>query len=412
MLARLPKPAAIAAALLVAWIALPTVSAALLGALIGDGSELGMLLRLGLLVAVIAGSKWLVGYLKDNPASRESLLTAGVAATKAGVAAAKAVPPLARTIANATRQLFDALERCVTYLRGCRWPMALLWFLLTLGIFILQAIPASGFFLMLLAAPLWSVVTINLGFAQLIVEPAMRKISPAWSLVGLCWFLGYAAVAVHGHSALDRLASEAATENSRRSLPFDQRTQSLVVVRGKFDDAPSAERLLMIYPLSVVYETYEDSGIRDKPAWARNGAPFRALRLGPPELCDSIADNAPDHFKTTVEGVRFCFYSAIEAPDLPVVRLRFAQEKLRIVGAEGTIDRITLTSGGDKRQFASVNAASYQYLPLPMVGCFLHGGDARWACQYNFLKESRRARPGNDALVGQSLSLEQRKGGS
>lgn len=404
MIARLPRPALIAMAVLAGVVALQIVWPALVRALIGDGDELGLVFRFGLLAAVIAGVRPLARVLKENRASLESLLTAGVAV-------ARTIPPLARTIAAAARQLFGALKRTVIYLRGCRWPKALIWFWLTCGIFLLQAIPDIGFFLMFLGAPLWSIVTINLGFAQFIVEPAKRKISPAWSLVGLGWFVGYAAVSIHGHIALDRLAAEIATENSRQSLPFDPAKQSLVVL-SKLYDAPSAERLLLTYPLSVVYEENEDAGDRTKPPSVRDDRPrFTALRLGSPELCDRIAGNArwkaavTRDVKTTIGGTPFCLYATVEAPDLPVVRLRFAQEQLRIIGAEGHIDRTTLTSGGDKRQVASVKAAPYQYLPLPIVACFVTGGGSRWECPNHFMTERWRPHPDNVALVGASLGL-------
>jgi hypothetical protein len=168
----------------------------------------------------------------------------------------------------------------------------------------------------------------------------------------------------------------------------------------------------MTYPLSVVYEEYEDAGDATKPTFARDGRPrFTALRLGPPELCDSITDTArlkaavTRHIKTTISATPFCSYTTIEAPDLPVVRLRFEQEQLRIVGAEGDIDRTILTSGGTRRQVSSVKAAPYRYLPLPVIGCFLTDGGSHWGCWHEFLKESQRAHPDNVALVAESLGL-------
>lgn len=420
MLARLPKPVVIALAVLAALFALPTVWPALLSVLIGDGDELGMVLRLGLLVALVMGSRRLARALREDPAHLETLLTTGVAV-------ARTLPPLARAISGGARRLFDVLEIIVIYLRGCRWPRASIWFLVTLGIFLVQAIPVVGFLMMFLGAPFWPIFTINLGFAHLIIEPAMRDISPRWSLVGLAWFLGYAAIAIHGHTALDRLSAEIATQNSRQSLPFDPRTQSLVVV-GNFYAAPNAEHLLTTYPLSVVYEEREDAGDATKPALTRDGRPrFAAVRLGPPDLCDSITADArlkaavTRHIKATFSGTPFCVYTAIEAPELPVVRLRFSQEKLRIIGAEGLIDRITLTSDGDKRQdtsakdtsvkvasvkVESLKAAPYQYLPLPFIGCYNNGGGSRWQCTAGFWTERQRPHPDNYALVAKSLGLE------
>jgi hypothetical protein len=227
--------------------------------------------------------------------------------------------------------------------------------------------------------------------------------------VGLSWFVGYAAVTVHGHVALDRLSAEIATENSRQPLPFDPRTQSLVVVGQRYE-APNAERLLTTYLLPVVYEENEDAG---GPARARDGRPrFTALRLGAPELCDTITEDArlkaavTRHGKTIVNGTSVCLYGAIEAPDQPVIRIRSEQEKLRIIGAEGNIERTTLASGDDKREVASVRAAPYQYLPLPIVGCFFSGRGSGWDCSYEFWKETQRPYPDNLALVGKSLGLE------
>jgi hypothetical protein len=181
--------------------------------------------------------------------------------------------------------------------------------------------------------------------------------------------------------------------------------------------------LLTTYPLSVVYEERKDDDDATKPASTRDGRPrFTAVRLGPPELCDSITADArlnaaiTRHVKTTFGGKPFCVYTAIEAPALPVVRIRFEQEQLRIVGTEGHIDWITVTSGDDKRQDTSVKAASvkvgsvraapYQYLPMPYFGCFNYSGAARWDCASGFWKERQRAHPDNVALVGQSLGLE------
>ena len=412
MLARLPKSVVIALAMLAGLVALWIVFLALLRFLLGGGLGLGLLFRLALLLVVVVGSGRLARHLKESPTSRESLRTALESLRTAGVAVARALPPLARMIAGGTSRLFHALKSAVIYLCGCRWPMARIWFLVTYGIMLVLSIPLVGMFLWLFAAPYWLIFTVNLGFAQLIVEAAMRKVSPAWSLVGLAWFVGYAAVSIHGHIALDRLSEEIATENSSQSPPFDPRTQSLVVVKSDVYGAPSAERLLMTYPLPVVYEEYEDAGDATKPAWARGRPRFTASRLGPAELCDRITDDArlkavvTQQTKTTIDGTPFCRYTAIEAPDLPIVHLRFEQEKLRMVGAEGDIDRTTLTSGGGKRRVASVKAAPYQYLPMPFFACFINAGASRFECLFEFLKERQRPHPDNVALIGKSLGLE------
>ena len=419
MLAHLPKPVAITLGVLAALIAFPVVWPAFMLFLMGDGSPLTSLFRFGLLVALTLGLRWVISGLRGNHTSLEPLRARGIAV-------AEAVPPLARTLAAGARQLFGMARRVFRYLRGCHWPRALGWFWLTLGIVILQAIPPIGFFIYFLGASLWSIVTINLGFAHLIVEPAMRNISPKWSLVGLAWFFGYAAISINGHVALDRLAAEVAAENSRQVLPFGPGTQSLVVVNGNSYGATSAERLLMTYALPVVYEERNDDG--DAPRTRDSRPRFTAVRIGPPEFCDTITGNArlkavvTRHSRMSFGGPSFCFYAATEAPELPVVRLQFSQEKLRIIGAEGEIDRITLTAEGDKRRnplvegasarLESVRAAPYQYLPLPYFSCFINSGWSRWECVPGFVKEGQRAHPDHLALVGKGLGLEPSSPGS
>jgi len=413
MLARLPKPIVIAMAVLAGCFVLPIAWIALLRFITDGGPGLSLWLRLGLLVAVVVGVRRLAKAWKEDPSSLESLRTASLETLRTtGVVVVKTVPPLARAIGIGADRLFDAVKRTIIYLRGCRWPIALNWFGLTFGIFILQAIPLTGIFILFLGAPFWPILTVNLGFAHLVIEPAMRNISPRWSLVGLAWFAGYAAVAIHGHIALDRLSAEIATENSRQRLPFDPRTQSLVVVQANVYGSPSAERLLTTYSLPVVYEERFDAGDANKPASTRDDRPrFTAARLGPPDLCDSITKDArlkaavTWHIRTNYGGTLFCFYQAVEAPELPVVRLRFKQEKLRIVGAEGLVDRITLASDDGERHIASVEAAPYRYLPMPFHGCFLSSGLSHWDCTFEFLKEPQRPHQDNAALIGESLGL-------
>ena len=115
MLARLPKPIVIAMLVLGAFLAMPTVSQALVGALSG---EPGLLIGLGLLAAVIAGLRWLA------KAPREDRTAESVRA--ASVAIVAAVPPVARAIAGGTRWLLDTVKSAVIFLRGCRWPKALI----------------------------------------------------------------------------------------------------------------------------------------------------------------------------------------------------------------------------------------------------------------------------------------------
>ena len=54
-------------------------------------------------------------------------------------------------------------------------------FLFTAAVFLLQLFPLTGMLLMILAAPFWSVITINLGFI-LVIADVVAGTLPRWAL--------------------------------------------------------------------------------------------------------------------------------------------------------------------------------------------------------------------------------------
>ena len=185
---------------------------------------------------------------KEDPASLEPLRTTGVAVCQGRC-------HLWRERSAAEHVGFSThSSSTVIYLRGCRWPRASNWFVLTFGIFILQAIPLIGIFIMFLGAPFWPIFTINLGFAHLDHRTGDAEHIAAVVAGGAC-LVRRLRRGIHpwAHRARSPLCGDRDGEFPPvlcRSIRARNRSSS----SGNSYDAPSAERLLTTYPLPVVYE--------------------------------------------------------------------------------------------------------------------------------------------------------------
>ena len=74
-------------------------------------------------------------------------------------------------------------------------PRSIWFFVFTGVVFLLQTSPVPGFWLLFLAAPFWSAVTLNVGFLSLGIEAAAGKVHRAWLVAPILWFAGYEYVA-------------------------------------------------------------------------------------------------------------------------------------------------------------------------------------------------------------------------
>src|SRR4051794_36991553 len=98
-------------------------------------------------------------------------------------------------------------------------PLSLAFFVLTAIVYLLQLFPYTGVFLMILAAPLWSVVTINAGFAFLTVETIGGRVSRLWLAAPILWFGGYFVAAALNHQAFNALAEKVTRQNAGKTMP-------------------------------------------------------------------------------------------------------------------------------------------------------------------------------------------------
>lgn len=158
-------------------------------------------------------------------------------------------------------------------------PWSLSWFVLTGAIFLLQLFPYTGIFLMMVAAPLWSIATINLGFLSLAVEALLGRISMIWLAVPLAWFAGYAGAAHISQQRATELDAKLRAANAGERLKFEAAKQALVF-DGRSDDlsgAPSS--IVQNYRIPVAYQvrTEKKQRIHHASRWLpiRSATPLR-----------------------------------------------------------------------------------------------------------------------------------------
>ncbi|TIU95574.1 MAG: hypothetical protein E5W04_30505, partial [Mesorhizobium sp.] len=183
---------------------------------------------------------------------------------------------------------------------------------------------------MVLGAPFWSVILINLGFIGVGAEAAAGKVGKGWMILPIAWFVGYAGYALGDHQILWNLKHQIATSNADVLIPFDPSRQALV-----FEGSISGNWLVNNYALPVVYRRSDEEG-----EWH-----YRSTRLVDRTECDRIRrDKSLRGTGISVFGfhdrdgllgsgkfeTRFCDMGQPEDPILPIALVR-RSESNRIV---------------------------------------------------------------------------------
>lgn len=134
------------------------------------------------------------------------------------------------------------------------WPWSL-WFLIATAIlYLLQRFPYTGIFLMIVAAPFWSVILVNLGAVGIGLEALTGRVSRLWLILPLAYFGGYYLLAARERAAFVQLRAEVAKFNAGKAMPFDEDRQDLVIEKVKGDFHPSAAGLVQRYALRRAFE--------------------------------------------------------------------------------------------------------------------------------------------------------------
>jgi hypothetical protein len=103
-------------------------------------------------------------------------------------------------------------------------------FVFTAVAFLLQIPPIPGVFLMFVAAPHWSVVAINVGFALMVLDGIFDGLPKLALVFPAIWFAGLRSRGRGvSHFEARRLANEVLSDNSAKYLPFDASRDTLPI---------------------------------------------------------------------------------------------------------------------------------------------------------------------------------------
>jgi hypothetical protein len=266
-------------------------------------------------------------------------------------------------------------------------PVSTLLFPLTAIFYLLQLSPVLGVFLMLAAAPLWSVVLVNAGFAGIACEALSRRVPIWWLAAPILWFGGYALVATHDHVTEASLRHALAAANATVKVPFGADRHALVFVG---DEKP--DWYVENYDLPIAYQRH--------PARANSGS--RSTRLISLAMCERIRSQ-PALIKAGIhvrgihddfEGgaarfheVPFCLLEQDEDPKSPAVTVDVQHQEswVRTLPVLLTTTTITMPDG-QRFTLKDATASPLAWFPLPILGCSLDSSAPSWACTTQFYR--------------------------
>lgn len=267
-------------------------------------------------------------------------------------------------------------------------------FLVFAGIaYLLQLTPIIGVFLMILAAPYWSVILVNLGFLGIALEAGFGTTRRFWMILPILWFGGYAGWAATDRIILATETSKLRQINAANAVMVGASGPVIIDNDRYYDGQAMAVTLASRYAVSPVYVT--TTGLRK----VRATTAYRFSRGG---LCaGSIGDDGPQISRHALPGSRGrrngCVYSLQEDPPAQTVRISITHHPDPGSGllASRTEMRMAGTSGSDM-VFQTATGAPLPWIPRPILGCALNSGLSEWQCFHQFDRERSR-----DLLTGQ-----------
>lgn len=298
-----------------------------------------------------------------------------------------------------------------------RLPWSSWWFVLTGVVFLLQVIPFTGIFLMLIAAPAWSILTVNAGFASLALEALFGSVGRVWLLAPLLWFGGYAAAAIVSDQRYHALDAAVRAQNAGQRVDFQPTTRSLVIKPNADEIGGLASAYVRDYRIPVTYEERQD----------HKTISHTGHRLAVEPTCSTIRSDhrhrAAGIFshgvharseRGTLLSKGICAITMPEDPVLPIVRVEASRRKAHGgVLVPHALTRITIEEPDGRRiQLTGGRASPLAWWPQPIMGCALNSGRPSWECVVRFNRRQlgvggERAYGGANAeIIAGALGLE------
>jgi len=290
-------------------------------------------------------------------------------------------------------------------------------FILTAVAFLLQVPLIPRVFLMFLFAPYWSVFTINLGFALMILDWLVGSLPKRLLIFPAIWFVGYAAAAGISHFEAQKLAAEVLSENSGQFLPFDAQRDQLLIEPDSLrqDTAFSIEGLMENYDLSTVYQRFDGNPkcpnvrmVSLRSSGCGKGADVVDKDInGCPTLTNSISrwDGPYIQFLKSVCWV----YAPVQSFTPTVTLKRASVQAVNSWTLEGRMETFDIKR--ENEETISVKAGivvPLAWFPLPLIGCAV--GAREQGCRFQFIRTEvirlgSEADRGANGAVARALKL-------
>ena len=286
------------------------------------------------------------------------------------------------------------------------FPFSLIFFAATAVVFVLQAIPVVGIFLMFMLAMFWSVLLINAGMIGTAIEALTGRVSRWWLVLPVAFYGGYYAFASADHATLRNLNGIYAAANGKVAIPFSPDRHALVFT----GDGNGGSWYTQNYVLPVAF-----SRNKNYPEGHRSN------RMMPNEVCGMVRRNPAlsaaqiwtfgfhdgDAIGSRKMEKQFCDLGMPERPVLPAVTVARKEERVH----EGTlpVTRVTtIVTMPDGKIFTLLGgvAAPLSWLPMPVIGCGLNSGAPSWDCSAAFWRNGfTPIVPGNTRYSRDSVVL-------
>ncbi|PXA86062.1 hypothetical protein DMC47_35870 [Nostoc sp. 3335mG] len=290
-------------------------------------------------------------------------------------------------------------------------------FLVAGAVVLLQLFPLTGIVLAMLGGPFWSALLINLGFILLAAE-ALTEDAPRFLLIApALWFGGYGIATIDSHLQAYSFYRGIVANNAPKLVGWDQRSMDLIITRGPDDSFIGSnltpDALVNDYSIDRVYEnrgTAPQGGM-----WLTELVQENCPRKGV-GVEDGVVFETPYNRKRhpdqrTGPAAGLCLKTRQSSSWLPSIDIEPGRIEERRQGLiETSRQPITISRSGSTIATVETGwARPLSWLPLPMIGCGLNDGQAKWECFAAFSREGISRKTGDTsspvAVVAHALGL-------
>lgn len=257
--------------------------------------------------------------------------------------------------------------------RGLPWSLG--FFALTLLVYLLQRFPFTGIFLMLVMAPFWSVVLVNLGFVGLGIEAAVGRVPRIWGLAPILWFGGYWAVLAAEDRIMAAERSRLAGVNAVARFVHDPARHDIIVEKVAGEDDYLASGLLQHHDIQAVYSVgdhgrYEGPRIHQMLDWKVANGLAKGFDLVTAGITTRPVPTATRRWGSSSSLLELAFPAE---PQKPAVRIAAGKRETRsrfTLAIDYTPIEIRVPGEAEVRRLTSATAAPLP--PLSDAGDGLH----------------------------------------